>query len=34
MIAFLTLCYVGVLALLVKSGIVRLNLWWKLSPVL
>ena len=34
MIAFLTLCYVGLLALLVKTGIVRLNLWWKLSPVL
>lgn len=33
MIVFLTLCYVGVLALLVKSGLIRLNLWWKLSPL-
>ena len=33
MITFLTLCYVGVLALLVKLKIVTLNLWWKLSPL-
>lgn len=32
MIVFLTLCYCGVLALLVKFGIVKLTLWWKLSP--
>ena len=34
MIVFLTLCYVAVLALLVKSGLIRMNLWWKLSPLL
>jgi multidrug resistance efflux pump len=34
MIAFLTLLYVGVLALLVKLKIVPLNTFWKLSPVL
>ena len=33
MIVFLTLCYVAVLALLVKLKIVRLTLWWKLSPL-
>jgi len=33
MIAFLTLCYVAVLAILVKLGVIRLNLWWKLSPL-
>lgn len=34
MIVFLAVCYCGVLALLVKFGVIRLNLWWKLSPVL
>ncbi len=33
MIVFLTLCYVGVLALLVRLRVIQLNLWWKLSPV-
>lgn len=33
MIVFLTLCYCGILALLVKLGVVKLNLWWKLSPL-
>jgi multidrug efflux pump subunit AcrA (membrane-fusion protein) len=33
MIVFLTLCYVGVLALLLKLKIIRLNLWWKISPL-
>ncbi len=32
MLAFLTLCYVAVLALLVKLKIIRLTLWWKISP--
>jgi len=32
MLIFLTLCYVAVLALLVKLKIIRLTLWWKLSP--
>jgi multidrug resistance efflux pump len=32
-IVFLTLCYVAVLAVLVKLKIVRLTLWWKLSPL-
>jgi multidrug resistance efflux pump len=32
MIAFLTLLYVGVLALLIKLGVIRLTLWWKISP--
>ena len=34
MIVFLTLCYVGLLAVLVKIGIIKLNLFWKISPVL
>jgi len=34
MIAFLTLCYVALLLLLVKMGVIRLTLGWKLSPVL
>ena len=34
MIAFLTLCYVAVLALLVYLKVISLNLWWKLSPLL
>ena len=33
MIVFLTLCYVGVLALLIKLKVIRLNLWWKISPL-
>lgn len=32
MIVFLTLCYCGVLYLLVRLGVIRLTLWWKLSP--
>ena len=33
MIVFLTLCYVAVLAILVKFRIIPLNLWWKISPL-
>ena len=33
MIVFLTLCYIAVLAILVKFKFITLNLWWKLSPV-
>ena len=33
MIVFLTLCYVAVLAILVKLRIIRLNLWWTISPL-
>ena len=33
MIVFLTLCYVAVLALLVKLKVIKLTLWWKISPV-
>jgi multidrug resistance efflux pump len=33
MIVFLTLCYVAVLAILAKLGVIRLTLWWKLSPL-
>lgn len=33
MIVFLTLCYVGVLALLIKLKVIKLTLWWKISPV-
>ena len=33
MIVFLTLLYVAVLAILVWKGIITLNLWWKLSPL-
>ncbi len=33
MIVFLTLCYIAVLALLVKLNVIKLNLWWKLSPL-
>ena len=33
MIVFLTLLYVAVLAVLVRKGIITLNLWWKLSPL-
>ena len=34
MIAFLTLIYVGALFLAVKVGIIRMNTFWKISPVL
>lgn len=33
MIVFLTLLYVGVLAIAIKVGLVKLTLWWKLSPL-
>lgn len=33
MIVFLTLCYVAVLALLVRLRVVTLNRWWKISPL-
>ena len=33
MIVFLTLVYVGLLALLAKLKIVKWTLWWKLSPI-
>lgn len=33
MIAFLTLLYVGILFLLLKLKIIKLTLWWKISPV-
>ena len=33
MISFLTLLYVGVLAILVKLKVIKLTLWWKLSPI-
>ena len=33
MIVFLTLVYVAVLALLLKLRLIRLNLWWKISPL-
>jgi multidrug resistance efflux pump len=34
MIVFMGLCYVAILAVLVKLNVVKLNLWWKLSPVI
>ncbi|MGG5821781.1 HlyD family secretion protein [Falsiroseomonas sp. HW251] len=34
MINFLLVCYIALLALFVWLGVVRLNLFWKLSPVL
>ena len=34
MIAFLVLCYVAILATLVRLKIIKLNLGWKLSPLL
>ncbi|MEP3046314.1 MAG: efflux RND transporter periplasmic adaptor subunit [Roseibium sp.] len=34
MIIFLTLCYCGILFALVKAGIIKLNTFWKISPVL
>ncbi len=33
MIIFLTLCYIGLLAILIKAGVIKLTLWWKLSPL-
>lgn len=33
MIAFLTLCYLAILAALVWLKVIKLNLWWKLSPI-
>jgi multidrug resistance efflux pump len=33
MIIFLTLCYVAVLAIFVKLGVIKLTLWWKISPL-
>lgn len=33
MIAFLTLLYVAILAILVKTKVITLNLWWKISPL-
>lgn len=33
MIVFLTLCYCGFLFLLVKFGVIKLTLWWKISPL-
>lgn len=33
MIIFLTLIYCGILALLVRLGVIKLTLWWKLSPL-
>ena len=34
MIVFLTLCYCAVLFVLVKIGLIRLNTFWKASPLL
>lgn len=34
MIVFLTLCYVAILAIAIKMGVIKLTLFWKLSPVL
>jgi multidrug resistance efflux pump len=34
MIVFLTLCYVVLLAILVKVGLIKLNTFWKISPLL
>jgi len=33
MIVFLTLCYVAALAVAIKIGIVKLTMFWKLSPI-
>ena len=33
MIVFLTLIYVAVLVLLIKLRVIRLTLWWKISPL-
>ena len=34
MIVFLTLIYVAILFLAVKIGLIKLNAFWKISPVL
>lgn len=34
MIVFLTLCYCALLFLLIKVGVIKLNTFWKLSPLL
>ena len=34
MIVFLTLCYVAILAVLVKVKVIKLNTFWKISPAL
>ena len=34
MIVFLTLCYCGVLAALIKLGVIKLNTFWKISPLI
>ena len=34
MIVFLTLCYIAVLVLLVKANIIKLTLFWKISPLI
>ncbi len=33
MIVFLTLIYVAILFALLKTGIIKMNLWWKISPL-
>ena len=33
MIAFLLICYLAILFILVKFKVIQLTLWWKLSPV-
>lgn len=33
MIVFLTLIYVAILFALLKTGIIKINLWWKISPL-
>ena len=33
MIAFLALCYIAVLYILVKLKVIQLNFWWKISPL-
>ena len=34
MIVFLTLCYAGLIAILIKLKIIKPSIGWKLSPVL
>lgn len=34
MIAFLAIAYIGLLALLIKIGIIKLNTFWKISPLI
>ncbi len=34
MIVFLTVCYIAVVVLLIKLGLIKLNLWWKISPLI